>query len=414
MIIFNEDGCIRCGACQGTCPTDAIDVTPTYIQHCDTCGGEPKCAEVCPESALKFEYFTVEEDQLDQPRLTFNSALCTQCGKCQEVCPQRTCVVTGEKYHEVKGYCVMCRKCVEICPVQVIGIPDIIEPRECRVDLSGKGPIYIHNCVGCGTCVDPCPVNAITLPNGIGESIAIDADTCIKCGVCSQTCPWNAVFISERYPVKREKEILDFTLTKTKCIGCNTCVEACPGDFIKIDESGLTVMLPEICAACSLCVEVCPTDALDIDVKWGESHPVDAEGLGWDSEKCEYIGACANKCPTEAIRVVTKTGMLCPEMTQTDEEPSLVNCIRCGACASVCPEDALSIGSIEKMVDGKLVLRDRIEYNPSKCTKCGDCVPACPYNLIKLTEDPKLPIKGFCTLCDQCIEACPEHAFYSK
>ena len=38
MIVFNEDGCIRCGACEGTCPTSAIDVTPTSIIHCDTCG----------------------------------------------------------------------------------------------------------------------------------------------------------------------------------------------------------------------------------------------------------------------------------------------------------------------------------------------------------------------------------------
>ena len=32
-----------------------------------------------------------------------------------------------------------------------------------------------------------------------------------------------------------------------------------------------------------------------------------------------YLGACANKCPTEAIRVVTKTGMLCPALEETDE-----------------------------------------------------------------------------------------------
>ena len=31
MIVFNEDGCIKCGACEGTCPTSAIDVTPNAI-----------------------------------------------------------------------------------------------------------------------------------------------------------------------------------------------------------------------------------------------------------------------------------------------------------------------------------------------------------------------------------------------
>ena len=51
MIVFNEDGCIKCGACEGTCPTSAIDVTPNAIIHCDTCGEEPKCADVCPQGA---------------------------------------------------------------------------------------------------------------------------------------------------------------------------------------------------------------------------------------------------------------------------------------------------------------------------------------------------------------------------
>ena len=53
MIVFNEDGCIKCGACEGTCPTSAIAVKPDTIIHCDTCGEEPKCADVCPQGALK-------------------------------------------------------------------------------------------------------------------------------------------------------------------------------------------------------------------------------------------------------------------------------------------------------------------------------------------------------------------------
>ena len=31
MIIINDDGCIKCGACEGTCPTSAIELTPTTI-----------------------------------------------------------------------------------------------------------------------------------------------------------------------------------------------------------------------------------------------------------------------------------------------------------------------------------------------------------------------------------------------
>ena len=131
----------------------------------------------------------------------------------------------------------------------------------------------------------------------------------------------------------------------------------------------------------------------------GEGSPVDAEGLGWDSEKCEFIGVCANKCPTEAIRVITKTGMSCSALVETDSDPSFTSCIRCGACVSICPNDALFVGSIELEINGETVSRDRIEFNPSKCDQCGDCIETCPYDMLHKSENPKLPIAGFCTLC---------------
>ena len=382
MIVFNEDGCIKCGACEGTCPTSAIDVTPNSIIHCDTCGGEPKCADVCPNGALKVEMYEIAED-VEQARLVFNSILCDSCGKCAEVCPQETIEVTGVKLKEVEGFCVMCQKCVDICPVDVIGIPGVCEPKEYELDLKGKGPVYIKDCVGCGTCVEPCPVNAITLEE-VGSPITVN-DDCIRCGLCSQTCPWNAIYISEKVPIKRTKEIESFTFDSAKCIGCNTCVEACPGDFIAANSASLTVAIPSVCAACGLCVKLCPVDALEIDVEWGE-----------------------------AIRVVTKTGMLCPALEEVGGDPSFTSCIRCGACASVCSNDALNVGTIELEIDGETVTRDRIEFNPSKCDECGDCIEACPYDMLHKSANPKLPIAGFCTLCGQCMEACPEDALCYK
>lgn len=104
--------------------------------------------------------------------------------------------------------------------------------------------------------------------------------------------------------------------------------------------------------------------------------------------------------------------MLCPALEETDAEPSFASCIRCGACAAVCSNDALSVGSIEKVIDGETVTRDRIEFNPYKCNECGDCIEACPYNMLHATGNEKFPIMGFCTLCGQCIDACPKHALY--
>ena len=413
MIVINDNGCIKCRACEGACPTSAIDATGRKIVYCDTCGDDPKCADICPNGALTVDYLSIEEDKDDVIRLVFNALKCDECGKCTDVCPQGTLTMTGDEKMPVSGFCVMCQQCVDVCPIDIIGIPGIVEPESITYDVEGKGAIYIDGCVGCGSCVEFCPVEAIVLDE-IGQSIAIDDTKCIKCGVCSQTCPWNKVFISEKVPEKRTKEIAEFTFDQESCIGCNTCVEACPGNFINPVGSNLSVKVPESCAACGLCVNLCPVDALSIAVEWGDAKPADAEGLGRDAEKCDFIGACALKCPTEAIRVVTKTGMEVPKQVEVGGEPDFASCIRCGGCAASCPNGALNVGSIELEIDGEMVFKDRIEFNPSKCDECGDCIDVCPYDMLHKSEKPNLPIAGFCTLCGQCITACPEDALCYK
>jgi len=221
------------------------------------------------------------------------------------------------------------------------------------------------------------------------------------------------VFISGKIPVKRNKEIIKFEVDEDTCIGCNTCVEECPGDFIEAKESNLTVELPEICTACGLCERICPVDAIELEVELEPAKPVTDEGLVWDEEKCGFIGACARICPTEAMRVVTKEGIEIPGDEKTGAEPSFAMCTRCGACTTVCPSGALTLSEMDKVIDGEVVKRNRIEYNPSVCTQCGDCVEVCPYNMLKLTDD-KVPLKGFCILCDQCIPACPNEALFLK
>ncbi len=410
MIVVNKEDCIRCGACEGTCPTAAIAVSPEDVVYCDVCGGEPKCVDICPTGALKTDELVIDESGKTQTRVVFNPNLCNKCGDCVEICPPHVLKLTGEDKIPLEGYCVMCKQCVDICPVEVIGIPGVKEPKKWEKEITG--PIDIINCVGCGMCVEECPVDAITLPE-IGGSISIDEETCIKCGVCSQTCPWNAVYISAKKPEKRTKEMLKFEVEDDTCIGCNVCVEACPGSFIKAKPSVLSVELPEVCTACGLCEQLCPVDAIDLEVELGPAKPASEEGLVWDESKCEFLGSCANICPNDAIRVVTKTGMEVPSQTKVDGKPSFAMCTRCGACTTACPEGALSIAAIDKVVDGKIVKRNRIQYSPDKCTQCGDCVDVCPYNMLKLTDD-KVPIKGFCILCDQCIPACTKDALSIK
>jgi len=398
MIVVNKEGCIRCGACQGTCPTDAIAVSPEDVIYCDLCSGEPKCVEICPQGALKTGEVAVGPEGKMETRIIFNPSLCDECGDCVEVCPPQIMKLDKDKMSKVplEGYCVMCEQCVNICPVDVIGIEGVKEPAVKEEVITE--PIYIGDCVGCGLCVDECPVDAITLdePGGV---IEIDEDTCTYCGVCAQTCPWDAVVISAQKPTKRSKEVKTFALDEDTCIGCNICVETCPGDFIVEKPSNLTVELPEICTYCGLCAQMCPVEAIDWDIELGPAKPSSEEGLVYDEDKCKMVGECIKVCPTDAIR---------------EADGSLYMCTRCGACATACPEGALKLVDIEKEIDGERVKRKRIEFTPSKCNECGDCIEVCPFNMLKLEPGEKVPLKGFCTLCDQCIPACPEGAFQLK
>ncbi|MBU4536111.1 MAG: 4Fe-4S binding protein [Euryarchaeota archaeon] len=412
MIVVNKEDCIRCGACEGICPTTAIQVTPENVIYCDICGGAPKCVDICPQDALKLEDMVLDESGTTLGRIVFSPEKCNECGDCVDVCPPQTLKLEEGKVKKIplQGFCVMCQKCVDICPVDVIGVDGVKEPA--KLDVVIEGPIFITGCVGCNMCVPECPVDAITLEE-IGGSIEIDADKCIKCGVCSQTCPWNAVYISGKKPEKRSKEMKKFELDEETCIGCNICVEACPGDFIVPKESNLTVELPAICTACGLCENICPVDAIDLEVELGPAKPASEDGLVYDADKCDFIGECAQICPNDAIRVVTKTGMKLPDQVKVDEDPSFNMCTRCGACTVSCPEGALSLVDMDKVIDGKVSKRKRVQYNPSLCNECGDCIDVCPYDMLKLTEE-KVPLKGFCILCDQCISACPKNALYLK
>jgi len=332
MIVVNKEGCIRCGACQGTCPTDAIAVSPEDVIYCDLCSGEPKCVEICPQGALKTGEVAVGPEGKMETRIVFNPSLCDECGDCVEVCPPQIMKLDKDKMSKVplEGYCVMCEQCVNICPVDVIGIEGVKEPAVKEEVITE--PIYIGDCVGCGLCVDECPVDAITLdePGGV---IEIDEDTCTYCGVCAQTCPWDAVVISAQKPTKRSKEVKTFALDEDTCIGCNICVETCPGDFIVEKPSNLTVELPEICTYCGLCAQMCPVEAIDWDIELGPAKPSSEEGLVYDEDKCKMVGECIKVCPTDAIR---------------EADGSLYMCTRCGACATACPEGALKLVDMEK------------------------------------------------------------------
>jgi len=50
------DVCCGCGLCAEKCPKKTIRIEPKKAAYiCDTCGGDPKCVQICPQNALTFE-----------------------------------------------------------------------------------------------------------------------------------------------------------------------------------------------------------------------------------------------------------------------------------------------------------------------------------------------------------------------
>lgn len=56
-IVLDKDKCVRCGWCIYACDMGGIfyDSSNHIPIVCDLCGEQPKCAEICPEEALKYE-----------------------------------------------------------------------------------------------------------------------------------------------------------------------------------------------------------------------------------------------------------------------------------------------------------------------------------------------------------------------
>ena len=55
-VTIDNEKCNSCKLCIAACPYSAIVVAPDEkVLLCDVCGGSPKCVEMCPTGAIRFE-----------------------------------------------------------------------------------------------------------------------------------------------------------------------------------------------------------------------------------------------------------------------------------------------------------------------------------------------------------------------
>ena len=59
--------CMHCGACVGTCPTNAIFLNEVYLTFNEDCTQSGMCVRVCPVGAIDYPVGTSSPSSSDRP-----------------------------------------------------------------------------------------------------------------------------------------------------------------------------------------------------------------------------------------------------------------------------------------------------------------------------------------------------------
>jgi len=118
------------------------------IQDCANC---LTCAAVCAQTYYKtsdLEYAVLNVGSDDQGQIKFD--LCTQCGKCAEVCPVGAITCNAQGVYMInRKTCIGCLACMDICPQNVI--------------RKSHENAFATKCIACGVCVRACPMDVLAI-----------------------------------------------------------------------------------------------------------------------------------------------------------------------------------------------------------------------------------------------------------
>lgn len=123
-------------------------------------------------------------------RIIVNQRLCSECGKCEEVCSEtffklkdkeKAAIRIGEDPEEPVNVCSQCGKCIDVCSEEAL--------------TRAKNGVVLLNknkCVGCYICAGFCPTLSMRMHKDL-----IEPFKCTVCGMCVKACPTGALSIEE-------------------------------------------------------------------------------------------------------------------------------------------------------------------------------------------------------------------------
>ena len=292
VLTHDNDNCISCGLCVGTCPTDSLKLGPIVPiarglidlekvsinkDSCVLCG---LCSVSCPFNAMSLVINSTDIKDLENYPKWETLAIvdeddCIYCGRCYNVCPQDSILFERQlpaRDEFVRGIieindedCIFCRMCVEMCPAQAIEVQ--CNPSASNEVLDNVITVDNYKCVYCGVCKRACPEGAIQvicstcmesddfiIPPVTGETSIIE-NTCVNCSWCAETCPKDCINVVK--PFSGAIELIETDEAKCKGESCHACQDVCSCNAIEIIDN-ISVTNPTFCNLCGACVPACP------------------------------------------------------------------------------------------------------------------------------------------------------------